>query len=120
MICATAVAAEATRNRPGSARISIGREKRWSNSALIVWAKPLKCGDDVIVVGGEAATDVEDLDLEAARPGLWRRCPSRQVQGLDVVLDVGALAADVEAQPLLPDLELVVAREGDQVHGFAR
>ena len=40
-----------------------------------------------------------------------------QVQRLAVVLRVGALAADVEAQPL--DLELVVVGEGDQVHGLA-
>ena len=40
-----------------------------------------------------------------------------QVQCLDVVLDVRALAADVETQPL--DFELVVARERDQVHRLA-
>ena len=40
-----------------------------------------------------------------------------QVQRLDVVLDVRALAADVEAQPL--DFELVVVRKRDQVHRLA-
>ena len=68
-------------------------------------------------MGGEAAADVEQLELEAARPGLGEDAGC-QVQGLAVVLHVRALAADVEAQPL--DLELVVVSEGDQVHGLAR
>src|SRR4029453_5489144 len=74
-------------------------------------------GDGVIVVGGEAATDVEQLEIEAAHPGLGEDAGS-QVQGLAVVLHVGALAADGEAQPL--DLELVVVSKGDQIHGLAR
>ena len=67
---------------------------------------------------GEAAADVEQLQLEAARLRLREDTAAVRLQRLDVVLDVGALAADVKAQAL--DLELVVARKRHQVHGLAR
>ncbi len=72
--------------------------------------------DSVVVVGGETAADVEQLEIEAARSGL-REDSGGQMQCLVVVLRVRALAPHVEAQPL--DLEFVVVSEGDQVHGLA-
>ena len=72
--------------------------------------------DRVVVVGGKTTADVEQLEIETARPGLCKDAHG-QLQRLAVVLQVGALAADVEAQPL--DLELVIVGEGDQVHGLA-
>ena len=65
----------------------------------------------------KSAADVEELELVAARFRLSEDARG-QVQGLDVVLNVRALTADVEAQSL--DFELVVVRERDEVHGFAR
>ena len=76
-------------------------------------------GLHVGVVGrGEAAADVEDLDLGvAAVPGLLEDAGG-QVQGLHVVVEVGALAAHVEAQAL--DHQAGVEGRLDQVHGLAR
>src|SRR4029077_16356548 len=55
--------------------------------------------DRVVVVRREASADVEDLELDAARQGVGEDARG-QLQRLDVVLDVGALAPDVEAQSL--------------------
>ena len=73
--------------------------------------------DVVVIMGGESAADVEDLDLVvAAAPGLHEDA-GRQLQGLDVVLEVGALAADVEADPL--DHQPGLEGGPDQVDGLA-
>src|SRR5262249_25253978 len=76
----------------------------------------LEGGDRVVVMSREAATDVEELKVEAARLRL-RKYTCRKMQGLHVVLRIGALAADMEAKPL--DHKLVVVGIGDQVHCFA-
>ena len=80
------------------------------------FGQALEGGYGVVVVRGKAAADVEQLEIEAARLGLGEDAGG-QVQSLAVVLYVGALATDVEAQPL--DFELVVVSEGDQVYGLA-
>ena len=117
MILATSVAAVATMNRPGSARISMCLGNRRSNSLLRRRARCLERLDVLVVMGGEPAADVEDLDLVvAAAPGLHEDA-GRQVQRLDIVLEVGALAADVEADPL--DHQPGVERRPDEVDGLA-
>ena len=63
-----------------------------------------ECRNGVVVMRREAAADVEELELEPASS--LRRRPRGQVQRLDVVLDVRALAADVEAQPSTSSLLL--------------
>ena len=70
-----------------------------------------------VVGGGEAAADVEQFQLVAALLGLVEDA-RRQVQGLHVVLEIGGLAADVEAQPL--DDQPGVVGGLDQVHRLAR
>ena len=54
----------------------------------------------MLVVGrGETAADVEDLDLVPALAAFLHH-RGGDVERLDEVLEVGALAADVEAQAL--------------------
>src|SRR5262249_44325067 len=62
-------------------------------------------GEGIIVGGRDPTADVEQLELKAAALGFGEDSGG-QVQRLDIVLHIGALAADVEAQPL--DIELVV------------
>src|SRR5262249_3593102 len=70
----------------------------------------LERGHRVVVMGGEPATDVEELQLKAS--GLCLRNNSRsEVQRLNIVLWVGTLTAYVEAQPL--DFEFVIVRKGN-------
>ena len=65
----------------------------------------------------EAAADIQDLDLAAARSRLFHHRRG-DVQGLHEVVEIGALAAHVEAQPLhhQPDPEGLQ----HQVHRLAR
>src|SRR5271157_3809435 len=115
MIWATAVAAEATRKRPGSARISNRFGEKPVQLGGDHFGESLEGRDRLVVVGRKTTADVEQLEIEATRLGLCEnaRC---QVQCFAVVLRVCALAADVEAQPL--DLELVIVSEGNQVDGL--
>src|SRR5215470_1522226 len=73
--------------------------------------------DRVIVMRGKASPDIEQLEIKAPRLGLGED-PGGQMQGLSVVLHVGALAADVKAQSL--DFELVIVSKGNQVHRVPR
>ena len=72
---------------------------------------------DVFVVGGgKAAADVENLERMSARFG-FAHYRGRNIQCLNEVLEVSALAADVEAQAL--DHQAQVKCGVDEVHGFA-
>ena len=69
-----------------------------------------------VVRRGEAAADVENLDLVSAFPALLHHC-RRRVERLNEILKVGALTADVEAQAL--DHQTQVKGGDDQIHGLA-
>ena len=74
-------------------------------------------GFHVPMVGsGEAAADVKNLDLLAVRLGLPHHAGG-DVKSLDEVLEIHALAADVEAQSFHHQTE--VARRLNQRLGFA-
>src|SRR5262245_45867644 len=81
------------------------------------FGQALERRDGIIVMRREPTTDVEQLEIEAAALGFGEDSGG-QMQRLDIVLHIGALAADVEAQPL--DVEFVIVGEGDQVHRLAR
>ena len=83
--------------RPGS-RCASGKSR--SNSALSVLARSSKGLDVLIVGGGKAAADVQQVQLSKPRSRASWKIARGQVQGLHEVLEVGGLAADVEAQPL--------------------
>ena len=60
----------------------------------------------VVVGRGESAADVEELEIEAPALRLGEHAGA-EVEGLDVVLRIRALAADVERQPLDDEIVLV-------------
>src|SRR5215831_51713 len=66
------------------------------------------CG---VVVGREATADVQEFEIKATSLGFVEDARG-QLQRLSVVLRIGALAADVEAQSF--DLKLIIMRESDQ------
>ena len=70
-----------------------------------------------VVRGGKAAADVQQFQLVAALSGFVEDA-RRQVQGLHVVLEVGGLAADVEAKPF--DDQAGAMGGLDQLDGLAR
>src|SRR5947209_7705287 len=81
---------------------------------------PGKCSDgfDVRIVSGrETAPDVEDLDFVSARFGLLHD-GGGQVQGLDEILKVGALASNVKTDAF--DNQAEAESLDNQVNGFAR
>src|SRR5215510_13034458 len=102
---------------PGLSKNFNGCGKKAVQLSIDRFGQALERRDGIIVVGWEPTADVKQLELKAAALGFGEDSGG-QVQRLDIVLHIGALAADVEAQPL--DIELVVVGEGDQVHGLAR
>src|SRR5262245_39322902 len=90
-----------------------GRRKKTIQLGVNRFGQAFERGHRVVVVSRKAATDVEQLEIKAAGLGFGKDAGG-QVQRLDVVLHVGALAADVEAQSL--HFKLVVVSEGDQVY----
>ena len=71
----------------------------------------------VVVGRGESAADVEELELEAPALRLGEHAGA-EVEGLDVVLRIRALAADVEREPL--DDKIVLVGILDQPDGLSR
>ena len=72
----------------------------------------------LVIGGGKAAADVQDVDLViAAVPGLFEDAVG-DAEGLHVVLEIGALTAHVKGQAL--DHQPCVEGSLNQIHGFPR
>src|ERR1035437_9558794 len=100
-----AVAVLATRKRPRPAtKSNLFSTKRTTTAGVDFPGQHVERLHGMVVGYREAATNVEDLDLMAAGAGLVHD-GRRDIQRLHEIVEVGALAPDVEAQSfhLQPD-----------------